>query len=103
MSEVDFVCGCPVDGCKNSKERFTWVHSGCGGYERLSEYGILRCVRCGRSSELVNWRFNCGAHDFLPASLQGLLSAFSIMGGLQGISMTFLTNLNQSVLNQFKR
>ena len=103
MSEVDFICGCPVQGCSNAKTRLTWTHYTCGGYTKLSETGILRCAKCGRSSEFVNWNFNCGNHDFLPASLQGVLNAFSIMGGLEGVSFTFLTNLNRAVLDQFRR
>lgn len=101
MAEVDFIAGCPVEGCSNFNKKYTWIHILCGGTEKLSEYGILRCVKCNLSSELVNWLFNCGAHDFKPASFQGLMQAMSIMGSIKGIDMKFLLKLNESVCAQF--
>ena len=99
MSLVEFICGCPVEGCPNGRTQLRWVH--CGGNETLSDTGYLTCKRCGTTGPMVNWTFNCGAHDYKSASLQGLLNAFSIMGNVQGISHLFLLNLMDAVRRQY--
>ena len=98
---VDFIAACPVEDCKNNNESYKWVHTKCGNFEKLNSKGILKCNNNDAIGPLVNWRFNCGNHDYKPASLQGLLHCCSLMGSLDGVNMTFLLDLMESVKQQF--
>ena len=101
MTEVDFISGCPVQGCSNNKTSIHWEHSGCGGHETISEEGIIRCTRCGTKGIFLDWRFNCGNHDYQKGSLQGFLNAITILGNLN-VSPLFLLKLTKSVTKQFE-
>ena len=101
MSLVDFICGCPAEGCPNGRIKYVWTHYNCGGTENLSDKGYITCKRCSLSAPIIDWAFKCEAHDFKKASLQGLLNAFSIMGGVPGVSMAFLLNLMEAVKKQY--
>lgn len=78
---------CPGIGC-NNKEIYTWVHSGCGGFQKLNTNLIIKCVKCGSSEKINNWRFNCGAHSgfeegkYLCCDFASVCDSLSIIGKL---------------------
>ena len=101
MSKVDFISGCPVANCENNKRQIHWVHSSCGGYETISEDGIIQCKNCYTSGIFLDWSFNCGKHCYQKGSLQGFLNAITILGNLN-VSPLFLLKLTKSVTRQFE-
>ena len=83
--EIDFISSCPVAGCSNNNNtsRFRWKHKSCGNYEKLNGYGILRCVGCQEKGPLTDWLFDCGNHNYEPASDQGIENMLSVIAGLK--------------------
>ena len=79
IDEVDFISPCPVQDCINKQKSYRWIHHNCGGYEKITNEGEIRCIRCGTSGLFVDWNFECQNHSFKPASSQGIANAFSIM------------------------
>lgn len=104
-NEVDFICPCPVQGCSNNdtSKRFKWVHSGCGGNEKLNDKGYLRCKKCGENGPMIDWRFNCGEHDYKPASLQGLLNGLYVIGNLKNVSQSLILKITDSFIKQYNK
>jgi hypothetical protein len=82
IDEVDFISPCPVQDCINKSKSYRWVHSDCGGYEKITNEGAIRCVRCGTSGLFVDWKFRCENHSFKEASAQGVAYALSVMAQL---------------------
>lgn len=80
--EIDFISPCPVEGCINKKKSYRWIHHNCGGYEKITNEGEIRCIRCGTSGLFVDWRFQCENHSFKYASAQGVAYALSVMAQL---------------------
>ena len=101
ISEVDFISGCPVGGCKNNKTSYRWRHFICGGHERITNQGKIKCLECGTNGLFIDWNFNCGAHDFKEASQQGFLSALSVLSELVTKDQKFLSLLSRNVSEQF--
>ena len=76
--EINFICPCPMLGCKNANKKFQWLHENCGGKETINEKGIIRCSKCHKSGLLNNWKFDCGNHMKKEKSnLIGCLNALS--------------------------
>ena len=103
ISEVDFISPCPVQGCKNKETPYTWSHYNCGGYERITNQGKIYCLRCGTKGLFIDWKFNCGAHDFEYASAQGLCNALSVMAQLDTNNQLFISLLMGKVGEQFAK
>ena len=122
--EVDFISPCPVQTCKNGRKAFRWVHHNCGGYEKITKEGKIRCTRCGTSGLFVDWKFQCENHSsngvahgfnimeqkfqcqndsFKPASAQGVGNAFSVMTQLTAKldEQAFIASLLPKIGNQF--
>ena len=100
ISEIDFKFPCPVDGCKNNSTVYTWTHM-CGGYQKITNQGRIYCCKCNQEGLLIDWRFNCGAHDYKYASYQGLCRALAVMGQLDTKNQLFITKLMVKVAEQF--
>ena len=64
IDEVDFISPCPVQDCINKQKSYRWIHHNCGGYEKITNKGEIRCVRCGTSGLFVDWNFECQNHSF---------------------------------------
>ena len=103
IDEVDFISPCPVQDCINKSKSYRWVHSGCGGYEKITNEGAIRCVRCGTSGLFVDWKFRCENHSFKEASAQGVAYALSVMAQLsvRPEEQSFIALLMTKVGNQF--
>lgn len=61
--KVDFISGCPAIDCENSKKKFIWEHSFCGGKEWIDEKGNIECKECHTKDLLISWRFKCKGHN----------------------------------------
>ena len=82
LTEIDFISPCPVQQCVNKAKTYRWIHSECGGREKLNEQGILRCLKCSTKGEFVDWKFDCGEHDYEEVSAQGVAHALAVMAQL---------------------
>ena len=101
ISEIDFVSPCPVEECINNKTSHRWSHHNCGGHEKITNQGNIYCLRCGTNGLFTDWKFNCGAHDFKYASIQGLSHALSVMAQLDTKNQLFIAMLMAKVGEQF--
>ena len=65
--------------------------------------GELRCIKCGTKGRFVDWRFNCGDHDYLKASSQGVCHALSIMAQLsiKPNEQSFISTTCAVIMQQF--
>ena len=79
---VRFCAGCPIQGCVNSNNSIYWVHSKENGKMYIYDDGYLECDECGRKGLIIDWMFDCGAHDYQYASYQGFLNMISVLGHL---------------------
>ena len=98
--EVDFISPCPVQDCINKQKSYHWIHHNCWGYEKITNEGEIRCIRCGTSGLFVDWKFQCENHSsncvayafndmeqkfqyvndsFKQASPKGVANAFNVM------------------------
>lgn len=82
IKDIDFISPCPVQDCINNTKAYHWTHANCGGYEKITNEGEIRCLRCGTSGLFVDWQFQCQKHSFKDASAQGIAHALSIMAQL---------------------
>ena len=82
IDEVDFISPCPVQDCINKQKSYRWIHHNCGGYEKITNEGEIRCIRCGTSGLFVDWKFQCENHSFKKASEEGVAYALSVMAQL---------------------
>eukprot|EP01111_Echinosteliopsis_oligospora_P001569 TRINITY_DN12329_c0_g1_i1.p1 TRINITY_DN12329_c0_g1~~TRINITY_DN12329_c0_g1_i1.p1 ORF type:complete len:106 (-),score=9.20 TRINITY_DN12329_c0_g1_i1:280-597(-) len=80
MTDVfKFQARCPVAQCTNNRTVIHWVHSTCGSKMNITRYAQLVCDR-GHSAHIKDWRFDCGAHNYAPGSMQGFFDAISLIG-----------------------
>ena len=102
-TEIDFESPCPVQQCINNDKLIKWSHRNCGGHEKLTDKGELRCIKCGTKGRFVDWRFNCGDHDYLKASSQGVCHALSIMAQLsiKPNEQSFISTTCAVIMQQF--
>ena len=102
--EVDFICGCPVEGCTNTDDMIRWTCSKCGSYEKINEEGIVRCLKSNcLKCPLVCLNFKCAAHNdrrkFDP------FSAFKVVGQISNLDLSeagreFKRNLRKAIDRQ---
>ena len=98
--KVDFITGCPVKGCNNSKKTIVWEHSNCGGKELLNEKGYIECKKCGKTFSILNCKFNCSNHQSEKPDFHTLSEIFSFASSLNGWNNDFLKRLlNNLVVN----
>ena len=106
IEEVDFISPCPVQDCINEEKPIRWKHSNCGGYEKITNKGEIKCVKCGTSGLFIDWQFKCEKHSFKKSSAQGVAHALSIMAQLsvnpeeQLFIALLMTKVGQQFLNQ---
>ena len=79
LVEIDFISPCPVNKCKNQNKMYRWLHNNCGGREKLTSEGQIRCLSCKTIGPFVDWLFDCGEHDYEEVSAQGVAHALGIM------------------------
>ena len=103
VEEIDFRAPCPVQQCVNKDKVYRWRHRNCGGYEKLTILGELRCVKCGKKEKFVHWRFKCEDHDYLSASYQGVAHALCIMSQIADNSpeQNFIATTTKTIMEQF--
>ena len=75
------------------------------GKMKLTDLGELKCTSCLKKGLFVDWKFDCGAHDYMKASYQGVGHALTIMSQLVGgeREQLFIANVTQCVMKQFLR
>ena len=103
INEIDFVSPCPVEECINNNTMYRWRHHNCGGYERITNQGKIYCLRCPTDGLFVDWKFNCGDHDYKKGSFQGFLYAINILVGLDTKNERFKALLTKNVSEQYLR
>jgi len=81
-----FKCPCPAENCDN-RSKIYWVHGGCGGHEKMNDWGYIRCDECYRRGLICEWKFDCGEHKdgYRSVSGQRLLYVLSVLGQMNGI------------------
>ena len=79
---------CPVcnDQGRNTPRSF-WEHydNNCHGEIYVGDNAFYKCKKCGHSSHVKNWGYNCPSHsnspdEFVKASSQALAGAVSTAG-----------------------
>ena len=105
LDEIDFISPCSVEKCVNKSKQYHWTHHGCGGYEKITKEGKLKCLKCGKSALFIDWQFKCDDHDSEYSSFQGMCHALCIMSqlnvGKEG--QTFIGNLMTKVGQQYTK
>jgi len=81
--KVRFCAGCPVQGCINSNTSINWAHARDSGRMYIYDDGCLECDDCGTKGLIIDWMFDCGAHDYQYASYQGYLNMIAVLGHLE--------------------
>lgn len=100
VEKVDFISGCPVFGCSNSKSHFEWVHSKCGGHEWLDQEGNIECKKCSQKDMLIAWKFKCMGHsDYREVNNEKICEILSISASLEKGSKKFKSKLLKAVAN----
>ena len=102
MSEkIDFITGCPVEGCDNRYNLISWNHTGCGGEEWIDEYGYIECKKCSKKFKLIETNFQCnGNHDSKkPVNASDIIRCLSSMTLSQGINSRFAQKLMMNIIN----
>lgn len=80
---VRFCAGCPIKGCKNSNNQINWAHATDNGSMYIYDDGYLECAHCGTRGLIIDWMFDCSAHDYQYASYQGFLNMIAVLGHLE--------------------
>ena len=101
ISEIDFKSPCPLWRCKNNSTVIRWTHHNCGGYQKITNQGRIYCCKCNQGGLLIDYTFNCGAHDSTYASAQELCHALAVMGQIDPKNQLFITKLMVKVGEQF--
>ena len=103
--EIDFISPCPVQQCINKNKSYRWIHSDCGGREKLNDQGKLRCLKCDTKGDFIDWKFNCGDHDYESASAQGVAHALAVMAQLsvEKSQQKFIATTTAAIMGQYMR
>lgn len=104
LYKYKFECPCPAERCKEKNEIY-WVHVGCGGHEKMNDWGYIKCDACSTKGLICEWKFNCGEHNDGLRSVSGqkLLYVLSILGQMNGIDETTADNIYENYKSEKKR
>jgi hypothetical protein len=80
--KVRFIAGCPVKGCINGNIPIYWCHNQDDGAMYIFDNGYLECDDCETNGLIIDWKFDCGEHDYEYASYQGYLNMIAVLGHL---------------------
>jgi len=80
--KVRFIAGCPVKGCINGNIPIYWCHNQDDGAMYIFYNGYLECDDCETNGLIIDWKFDCGEHDYEYASFQGYLNMIAVLGHL---------------------
>ena len=99
MSEkIDFISGCPVEGCVNRKKLIRWKHNGCGGEMWIDEYGYIECKKCSKKFKLTEMEFRCdGNHDLKKVNVFEIIRWLSMAGNSQEFNESFVYNIINNI------
>ena len=105
IDEIDFISPCPVDKCINKSKQYHWTHYDCGGHEKITKEGKIRCLKCGTTGLFIDWQFKCEDHDFEYSSFQGMSHALSVMSQLNvgNEGQAFIGTLIKKVGEQYNK
>ena len=78
--KLRFYAGCPVQGCRNANTPIYWSHAHDNGDMYIFDNGYLECDDCYTKGLIIDWKFDCGEHDYQYASYQGYLNMISVLG-----------------------
>ena len=80
-SKIDFISGCPVSGCSNSKKKLTWRHYNCDYRETIDSEGVVRCNNGHTLGEFFLLKYKCGGHEngFQYGSYSAFAAALSVI------------------------
>jgi hypothetical protein len=77
-----------------------WYHNICNGKIQIGDDAYYKCLSCGYSSHIKNWRYACTAHvtDFRPTTTAHFANAISTAGQVTSVAgkqwlITLLENL----------
>ena len=84
MDSIPAVFPCPKcrGGGHSYEDEIAWKHAGCGGQLYLCQNGDGRCSKCGRTTFIQNWWFNCGkySHGIEYTPFNDVTSLFDAVG-----------------------
>ena len=104
LTEIDFISPCPVQDCVNKNKFYRWTHNQCGGRRlSLNDEGMLRCLKCGKKGKFVDFRFNCGDHNYKECSAQGAAHSVAVMAqtSVEKSQQRFIAKVTKVIMNQF--
>jgi len=86
----DLIIRCPAciaDGLSGGTPH-QWYHSNCGGKAQIGDDAYLKCVSCGQSNHLKNWRYACGEHetDYRSTTSAHFANAISTAGQVTSVA-----------------
>ncbi|MDY7053846.1 hypothetical protein [Limnospira fusiformis] len=77
-----------------------WYHANCGGKIQIGDDAFYKCLVCGHSSPVKNWRYACGINsmDDRPNSYGHFANAVSVAANLSSYPgkqwlLTYIQNL----------
>lgn len=81
---IEFISGCPVNGCSNNKSKLTWHHHNCGYTETIDSEGIVRCKNGHNLGEFFLLTYKCAYHSnyfsyISELNYTGFMSAISVI------------------------
>jgi hypothetical protein len=102
FKEEFLIMPCPIKGHKCKQGNITWVHAKCKSYVKISNEGYIRCSNssCNLKENIVEWRFDCGNHDFMKANPQALNFCLCSMLSLTGVNPTWVMEVTDCVWKQ---
>ena len=100
--KVRFSASCPIQNCKNANTPINWIHTPDSGDMYIFDNGYLQCDDCGTKGLIIDWMFDCGAHDYQYASYQGFLNMIAVLGHLEA-DEDFIDNCLEAGRKQRKK
>ena len=106
VSYFQLYIACPVcfENGRNTPRSF-WEHYNCGGDIYIGENAFYKCKKCGHSSHVKYWGYNCPWHsgspdEFVKAGSAAIAGVVSCAGQMvnecgQQWLMQFLANLGE--------
>jgi len=101
----DFVSYCPVLNCPNNIKPLYWKHYNCKGKTTINDKGEIKCKKCSKKDDVINWLFKCEHHDF--KEIQSFQKISAVLSAVQQVleieDDEFILKMIDSVKHQFKK
>ncbi len=101
LRKIDFISGCPVAGCENSKAKLDWSHEDCGYRETINENGIVECKNGHNLGEFFLLKYKCNGHSngFQYGNFSAFAAALSVIAEF---NTDFSAKLTEKLLQAYQ-